>query len=884
MALHALFGRIVNMSLTASFVIAAVLLIRLPLKKAPKAFSYALWAVVLFRLLCPVSIESPVGVVPQAEAVTEGSYTLGEEPVSFSGTVTAVGRAIGDAASGGLGVQQVPSAESGADGAPMVASASRWDVWVLFGKYIAGYVWAGGAAALAVYSAVQYIRLRRGLVGAVPLRENIFLADHIGSPFVMGLFRPKIYLPSSLSGEEREYIILHERRHIRRGDHVVRVLAFAVLCVHWFNPLVWLAFVLSGKDMEMSCDEAVLKRMDGDIRAEYSASLLRFASGRRIVAGTPLAFGEGDTKARVKNVMKYKKPAFWVILAAVVVCAAAAVCLLTAPKASESGDPWILAEDGSGLPAPQGGEDPYADLAPAERAAAFLKNAELVDYELSPVLMYGRYVVPVVEYVPTAEVMPDPPLAQIDRTEYILEYLHSFDLSALEPCELTDTERYMTRSGVIRAGDARCRVTTWLCDNPAENPSADSVLAFTFTDGTMCAFDGGTNGANVTDIIVAIDMAGEGASYAQFGTGGSMTVTQLSTGTSRVSSPSSSAYMECLLDNTVLLGEPVEDESGSFGWQVSFRDGATYLFDDESFLFQTEDGRVFRLDLGEEDFEPSWTIRLLVVYGFDDVEPEESGDVEQDALLRMAAVTADDLKYISSYTQNEIRAEEFAPLLNAAAKHSVDDREAIWNFWEADVYLSGGPGVYSSDTDENFHLYAGLEENVVQIVYSDGCGGHAELYVEDEPLYWLLRNNYRSNGTIDPSFEQYRDIIEARGQEDVEKSAEYNIGGCSFSGYEVTYFQPVDVFESGDERYDVYSYSLAFTADDLTKVGWAGGMTLDSELRVCAYDEETYFVVRSDSSGRQEHRFLFYDLYFGPDEETGRENAWKTIQTAFEAS
>jgi len=182
---------------------------------------------------------------------------------------------------------------------------------------------------------VTYLRLRRRLITASPLRDNIYLADDIDSPFVMGLFRPKIYLPSAMEEREQSYILLHEQHHIRRLDHVVKALAFVALCIHWFNPLVWVAFILSGKDMEMSCDEAVVRKLGTQIRADYTASLLSLATGKRIIAGMPLAFGEGNTKGRIRNLAKWKKPAVWVVIVAVIVCIILAVCLLTNPEEKE---------------------------------------------------------------------------------------------------------------------------------------------------------------------------------------------------------------------------------------------------------------------------------------------------------------------------------------------------------------------------------------------------------------------------------------------------------------------------------------------------------------------------------------------------------------------
>ncbi len=324
--LDTVFMQILDMTKTASIVILFILLARLLLKKAPKIFSYVLWAVVLFRLLCPVSIELPVSAVPKFEP-TANSYTLEDESISVFGASEAAYRAVGDVMNGGIDNQIIRTTERDEEGNTEYTSANWWEVWILFGQY----VWLIGIAGMIIYSIVSYYKLRKKLVGAVLFRDNVFLSDYITYPFVMGLFRPKIYLPSTLSEREQEYIILHEQHHIRRFDHIIKALSFAALCVHWFNPLVWLSFVLSGRDMEMSCDEAVIKKMGTDIRADYSASLLSLATGRRIIAGTPLAFGEGDTKGRIKNLANRKKPSFRVIIIAVVISIVATVCFLTDP-------------------------------------------------------------------------------------------------------------------------------------------------------------------------------------------------------------------------------------------------------------------------------------------------------------------------------------------------------------------------------------------------------------------------------------------------------------------------------------------------------------------------------------------------------------------------
>jgi len=319
--------KLFNMSLTASVAIVLILLLRLLLKRAPKVISYALWGVVLFRLLCPVSIGSRLSLFNLFDAPVKESGTMtvvveyvpGNIVYAESPTVTLPVPGIRD----GIG-ETLPQGREQLVVDPQEASMS-----------FAAYAWMTGVFGMAIYSIVSYGKLRRKLAVVVPFRDNIFIADDMKSPFVIGLFKPKIYLPPNLGDKEQAYIILHEQHHIKRLDHVVKALAFLALAIHWFNPLVWAAFILASKDMEMSCDEAVIRKIGGDARADYSASLLSLATGRRVIAGTPLAFGEGDTKGRIYNLSKWKKPAVWVVVIAAVVSAAFAVCLMTNPQKEE---------------------------------------------------------------------------------------------------------------------------------------------------------------------------------------------------------------------------------------------------------------------------------------------------------------------------------------------------------------------------------------------------------------------------------------------------------------------------------------------------------------------------------------------------------------------
>ncbi len=297
MLLFALFSKLLNMSLTASVVIFVVLLLRLLLKKAPKIISYSLWGLVLFRLLCPVSIGSALSL-----------FSLLDTPITESGKITNQIEYIPDTP---LFTETQPSVSPSDNTSEPLESPSQIPSTAASQTgitEIAAYIWIAGVSGMGLYAALSYVRLYQKRRAAVWLRDNIYLCDKIPSPFVFGLFRPNIYLPSSLDEKELPYIIMHEKHHIHRRDHIVKLLAFAALCVHWWNPLVWVAFYMASQDMEMSCDEAVIQKMGDGILADYAASLLGLSTGRRMVSGMPLAFGEGNTKTRIRNLANWKQP------------------------------------------------------------------------------------------------------------------------------------------------------------------------------------------------------------------------------------------------------------------------------------------------------------------------------------------------------------------------------------------------------------------------------------------------------------------------------------------------------------------------------------------------------------------------------------------------
>ena len=307
-----LFLKIVNMSISASWVVIAVLTLRFCLKKAPKWVNVLLWGIVAVRMVFPFSIESVLSLIPSAETISP--TIMMEQSPSVQTGVPALNHVINPVISGSF---------TPAPG----ASANPLQIWI---PVLAG-IWLFGIAALFLYSAVSYWRLRRKVCEAVILRGNIYQSEKVCSPFVLGIIRPKIYLPYHMDSREMDHVIAHEQTHIRRKDHWWKPLGFLLLTIHWFNPLMWLSYILLCRDIELACDEKVIRKMSNEQRADYTQALVACSVDRRLITACPLAFGEIGVKERVKSVMNYKKPAFWIVLASVIVCAVIAVCFLTNP-------------------------------------------------------------------------------------------------------------------------------------------------------------------------------------------------------------------------------------------------------------------------------------------------------------------------------------------------------------------------------------------------------------------------------------------------------------------------------------------------------------------------------------------------------------------------
>lgn len=319
-----LFARVLEMSLTAAAVITAILIIRLPLRRAPRKYSYLLWSAAAFRLMCPVSFRAKFSIFRLGR--TAGGTTALFDPSP------AVSALPGGFSAGTAVEPAAPFEPKYVLSYPAVSPITTPDPTRTFLR-AAAVIWLVGVAALVIYGIVSYARQYRRMSTAVRLDGNVWQSDRVRSPFILGLLHPRIYIPFGLAEEPLRYVLAHERYHLKRLDHAVRLLAFFLLAVHWFNPFVWLAYYLASRDMELSCDEKVLAEGE-NIRRTYSITLLAFAANRRFPTPCPPAFGESGIKSRVKNALNWKKPRLWVSILAVTVCAAAIAACSADPSES----------------------------------------------------------------------------------------------------------------------------------------------------------------------------------------------------------------------------------------------------------------------------------------------------------------------------------------------------------------------------------------------------------------------------------------------------------------------------------------------------------------------------------------------------------------------
>lgn len=327
--MNELFLKIINMSISASWLVMAVLILRLVLKKAPKWVNVLLWGIVAVRLICPFAFESTVSLIP--DFIGSGDFVskwmddyIGDVDIHHPDSVSY------DAAIG-AGREPISDGEGGYYIVTKHDQLGEPDTIENTVMPVLSVVWVAGMLLLAFYTSTSYWRLCRKVDTAVRYKDNLFQSENVSSPFVLGLIKPRIYLPFNMNGQDLEHVVAHEQAHIRRKDHWWKPLGFLLLTVHWFNPFMWLSYVLLCRDIELACDEKVIRELGNEQRADYTQALVACSVNRRRIAACPLAFGEVGVKERVKSVMNYKKPAFGIVILAVIACVGVAVCFLTNP-------------------------------------------------------------------------------------------------------------------------------------------------------------------------------------------------------------------------------------------------------------------------------------------------------------------------------------------------------------------------------------------------------------------------------------------------------------------------------------------------------------------------------------------------------------------------
>ena len=441
----AVFLKLLNLSISASWLVLAVLVLRLVSKRSPKWMNVLLWGIVALRLVLPFSVESALSLIPSAETVSPAVVQFDPAPTITSG-VNIIDNAVN------------PSLSEHFAAAPTM-SVNPLYVWT----EIAGWVWLIGLGAMLLYALVSYLRLRWRVSVSLCVRENIYLCDAISSPFILGVVKPRIYLPSTLDEVQQQNVLSHERAHLTRRDHWWKPLGFVLLAVYWFNPVLWLAYALLCRDIELACDERVIRTMDESAVKTYSTVLLACSMPRKAVITCPLAFGEVGVKERVKNALRYKKPAFWVVAASVAVCVVVAVCFLTNPPTDT---------DAAGLVGFHREQVTYADVTDASGAqpSNVQLTAEETDavYALLDALQYKR--------LGTASAMQDC-------------YARLYFISAAgERCEVMLSEREMLVNPItggktarlyeLRSGSAELRDYLFECIGASE-PAEEEMKTLT---------------------------------------------------------------------------------------------------------------------------------------------------------------------------------------------------------------------------------------------------------------------------------------------------------------------------------------------------------------------------------------------------------------------
>lgn len=782
---------------SCALILAVLLLRRLLRGRIGPGLQYALWLLVLARLLLPVSfgaarvsVQNLVRDADERAASRVVTYVnqTAPDPVPSEPAPAQSATAQPQHTQSAAAPQSQPEAQLTETARPVTLSD------------ILRCAWYAGMAAMALWLIATNLAFRARLAKRARRIEYpgcklpLYITEAVETPCLFGVLRPAIYLTPEAASEPETlaHSVEHELTHYRHGDHIWALLRCLCLVLHWYDPLVWLAAALSRRDAELACDEATIRRLGEAERAAYGRTLIRISCERRATllrAATTMNCGKRGLRERIALIAKRPKTAAYALVILILAAIAVTGCTFTGAQAGEPDLEGFIAENSS-LTA---GEGQYLaasyDLL-SEEDGTYYVNCCITVFELAE----------------------DRTLAMVDNV--------------LTPMSLT----------LRRSGGDWTQETFWM---PEDGDYNDPELEERFPQAALERLSELRTRSGLPLAMRCFEKA----------------VSALDADVAAAIEP----YLYELEEN----GTTVEDASSTRNMaydMIAFYGNCAVEYMQEQ-LKQPDISEERRLILNE-------AIAYIDILR----DPEQTPPWSDLSLAElMSTITAEDIKYIACEVTGAVTAEQLATALNAAAAN-----QTALNASGQDTWYS----LTACLTDGRLELRAGLEENAVYVRY-ERSAGLREAVFEDSELYWLIRDSYSTSTNMEEvRYEEYRSVIEARAESTVQSAERYG-GGPAFTGYELTLFELKDSFEGDSVRYEVYAWSVAYTTDDTDVLPVTGEVSFDAEGRVTGYDSDTYFAVRVQPDGSYDYRFLSSELYQGPNEAAGRENARAEVLAAF---
>lgn len=782
---------------SCALILAVLLLRRLLRGRIGPGLQYALWLLVLVRLLLPVSFG--------AARVSVQNLVRDADERAASRVVTYVNQTAPDPVPSEPAPAQSATAQpqytqSAAAPQPQPEAQLTETARPVMLSDILRCAWYAGMSAMALWLIATNLAFRARLAKRARRIEYpgcklpLYITEAVETPCLFGVLRPAIYLTHEAASEPvtLAHSVEHELTHYRHGDHIWALLRCLCLVLHWYNPLVWLAAALSRRDAELACDEATIRRLGEAERAAYGRTLIRISCERRATllrTATTMNCGKSGLRERIALIAKRPKTAAYALVILILAAVAVTGCTFTGAQAGEPDLEGFIAEN-SGLTA---GEGQYL----------------AASYDL---------------------------LSEEDGTYYVNCCITVFELA--EDRTLTMADNVLTPMSLTlrRSGGDWTQETFWM---PEDGDYNDPELEERFPQAALERLSELRTRSGLPLAMRCFEKA----------------VPALDADVAAAIEP----YLYELEEN----GTTVEDASSTRNMaydMIAFYGNCAVEYMQEQ-LKQPDISEERRLILDE-------AIAYIDILR----DPEQTPPWSDLSLAElMSTITAEDIKYIACEVTGAVTAEQLATALNAAAANQTALNASSQDTWYSlTAYL----------TDGRLELRAGLEENAVYVRY-ERSAGLREAVFEDSELYWLIRDSYSTSTNMEEvRYEEYRSVIEARAESTVQSAERYG-GGPAFTGYELTLFELKDSFEGDSVRYEVYAWSVAYTTDDPDVLPVTGEVSFDAEGRVTGYDSDTYFAVRVLPDGSYDYRFLSSELYQGPNEAAGRENARAEVLAAF---